>query len=30
MVERLEDFELNALANACGGQKRVKVKLDDL
>lgn len=30
MIERLEDIELNALANARAGQKRVKVKLNDL
>ncbi len=30
MVERLEDIELNALANARAAQKRVKVKLDEL
>jgi antitoxin StbD len=30
MIERLEDIELNALANARAGQKRVKVTLDEL
>lgn len=30
MMERLEDLELNALADARAGQKRVKVKLDEL
>lgn len=30
MIERLEDIELNALANARTGQKRVKVKLNEL
>ena len=30
MMERLEDLELNALADARVGQKRVKVKLDEL
>ena len=30
MMERLEDLELNAIAETRAGQKRVKVKLDDL
>jgi len=30
MLERLEDLELNAIADARAGQKRVKVKLDEL
>lgn len=30
MIERLEDLELNAIADARVGQKRVKVKLDEL
>lgn len=30
MMERLEDIELNATADARAGQKRVKVKLDEL
>lgn len=30
MMERLEDLELNAIADARAGQQRVKVKLDDL
>lgn len=30
MMERLEDLELNAIADARAGQKRVKVKLDAL
>lgn len=30
MIERLEDIELNALANARADQKRVKVKIDEL
>lgn len=30
MMERLEDIELNAIAEARAGQKRVKVKLDEL
>lgn len=30
MMDRLEDLELNAIADARAGQKRVKVKLDDL
>lgn len=30
MIERLEDIELNAIADARAGQKRVKVKLDEL
>jgi antitoxin StbD len=30
MLERLEDIELNALADARAGQKRIRVTLDDL
>lgn len=30
MMERLEDMELNAIADSRSGQPRVKVKLDDL
>lgn len=30
MMERLEDLELNAIADARAGQRRVKVKLDEL
>lgn len=30
MMERLEDLELNAIADARAGQKRVKVALDEL
>lgn len=30
MMDRLEDLELNALADARTGQKRVKVTLDEL
>ncbi|MEI7429983.1 MAG: type II toxin-antitoxin system Phd/YefM family antitoxin [Betaproteobacteria bacterium] len=30
MLERLEDLELNALADSRACQKRVKVKLDEL
>jgi len=30
MIERLDDIELNALADARAGQKRVKVTLDEL
>jgi antitoxin StbD len=30
LVERLEDMELNAIANARAGQRVVKVKLRDL
>jgi len=30
MIERLEDIELNTLADARAGQKRVKVTLDEL
>lgn len=30
MMERLEDMELNALADARSGQPRVKVRLDEL
>jgi antitoxin StbD len=30
MMERLEDLELNAVADARAGEKRVKVKLDEL
>jgi antitoxin StbD len=30
MMERLEDLELNAIADARAGQKRVKVTLDAL
>lgn len=30
MMERLEDLELNAVADARQGQKRVKVQLDEL
>lgn len=30
MLERLEDIELNALADARTGQKRIRVTLDDL
>lgn len=30
MMERLEDLELNALADARAGQKQVKVSLDEL
>lgn len=30
MMERLEDLELNAIADSRAGQKRVKVKLDEL
>jgi len=30
MMERLEDLELNAIADARTGQKRVKVALDEL
>lgn len=30
MMDRLEDIELNAIADARAGQKVIKVKLDDL
>ena len=30
LMERLEDLELNALANARAGEPRVKVSLDEL
>jgi antitoxin StbD len=30
LMERLEDLELNAIANARAGQKVVKVRLDEL
>lgn len=30
MMERLEDMELNAVADARSGQPRVKVRLDEL
>lgn len=30
MMERLEDLELNAIADARSGQKQVKVQLDEL
>lgn len=30
LMDRLEDLELNALADARAGQKRVKVKLNEL
>ncbi len=30
LMDRLEDLELNAIADARAGQKRVKVKLDEL
>lgn len=30
MMDRLEDLELNAIADARAGQKQVKVKLDEL
>lgn len=30
MMERLEDLELNAIANTRAGQKRMKVTLDEL
>jgi antitoxin StbD len=30
LLDRLEDLELNALANARKGQKRIRVTLDDL
>ncbi len=30
MMDRMEDLELNAVADARAGQKRVKVKLDEL
>lgn len=30
MMERLEDIELNAIADARAGQKLIKVKLDEL
>lgn len=30
MIERLEDIELNALADARAGEKHVKIKLDEL
>ena len=30
MMDRLEDLELNAVADARAGQKQVKVKLDEL
>ena len=30
MMDRLEDLELNAIADARAGQKRVKVKIDEL
>lgn len=30
MLERLEDIELNAIADTRAGQKRVKVTLDEL
>jgi antitoxin StbD len=30
MIERLEDIELNVMAEARAGQKRVKVRLDEL
>jgi len=29
-MDRLEDLELNAIADARAGQKRVKVKIDEL
>ncbi len=30
MMDRLEDIELNAIADARAGEKRVRVNLDDL
>ena len=30
LIDRLEDLELNAIANARTGQKAIKVTLDDL
>ncbi|MCI5219114.1 MAG: type II toxin-antitoxin system prevent-host-death family antitoxin [Candidatus Electrothrix sp. LOE2] len=30
LMDRIEDLELNALADARAGQKRIKVDLDDL
>lgn len=30
MIERLEDLELNAIADARAGQRRVKLTLDEL
>jgi antitoxin StbD len=30
MMDRLEDLELNAIADARAGQKQIKVKLDEL
>jgi antitoxin StbD len=30
LLERLDDLELNAIADARAGQKLIKVKLDDL
>lgn len=30
MMDRTEDLELNAVADARAGQKQVKVKLDEL
>lgn len=30
MVDRLEDIELNAVADARAGEKRIRVKLDEL
>jgi antitoxin StbD len=30
LMNRLEDMELNALADASAGQERIRVKLDDL
>jgi antitoxin StbD len=30
MMDRLEDLELNAVADARAGQKQIKVKLDEL
>ena len=30
LMDKLEDLELNAIANARGGQRVIKVKLDEL
>ena len=30
LMDKLEDLELNAIANARAGQRAIKVKLDDL
>jgi antitoxin StbD len=30
LIDKLEDFELNALADARAGQKVIKVKIEDL